>query len=348
MKWLAMAGALFVCACGDNQLRPPDAGPADAAPDVPIDANPLASLMGTGLCLDAACQQISPDVHEYVPRFTLWADTATKRRWIFLPPGTTIDTTDMNHWVFPVGTKIWKEFTRDNIRVETRLILKQKADDSAPNSWFFVSYEWNAAQDATTAVPMGVMNANGTQHDIPGRGACRECHESEPSRVLGFQAIQLDYTATSNLLDLDKLGAMGLLTVKPTGAASPHFPIAGNATTVAAVGYLHANCRHCHNPASTVHDMTPMDLTLDVTKVGSVATMPAFVTAVDVNASIPFFDPPVGGTEYKKIIISGDPDNSGLIVRMTTTNPLRHMPHIASELVDPDGQTQLRAWINSL
>ena len=41
------------------------------------DGNPLmpSTLAGTGLCLDASCSQISADVHEYAPRFVLWADT---------------------------------------------------------------------------------------------------------------------------------------------------------------------------------------------------------------------------------------------------------------------------------
>src|SRR5689334_5765253 len=95
---------LALVACGDNH-KAPDAA-ADTAVDMMPDGNPLepATLAGTGLCLDPGCTQISPDVHEYAPHFVLWADTATKRRWMYLPPGTTIDTSDMNHWKFPVGT----------------------------------------------------------------------------------------------------------------------------------------------------------------------------------------------------------------------------------------------------
>jgi len=123
---------VLLAACGDGLLAP-DARPSDARaprPDAPVDAaidtmpdgNPFTppTLLLTGLCLDLACAQISPEVQAYVPRYPLWADTATKRRWIFTPPGAQIDTTDMNHWKFPVGTKFWKEFTRDGIRVETR------------------------------------------------------------------------------------------------------------------------------------------------------------------------------------------------------------------------------------
>ncbi len=344
--------AVFVAACGDNgstAIDAPITPPIDAPEviDVGPDANPLATLDGTGLCLDSACTQISPNVLEYEPQFPLWADGAAKRRWMELPPGTQIDTSDMNRWVFPVGTKFWKEFTRDSVRVETRFITKRLADDDAPGAWFFISYAWNTAQDATTAVTSGLQNANGTSHDIPSRANCLECHDSlRPSRVLGFQAIQLDFSAASNLVDLDDLVTRNLLTVPPTGAASPHFPLPGNAVEKAALGYMHGNCGHCHNTSSPTHDTTPIDLLLDTTKLATVAATPSFLTTVDKAADVPFNDE--NGVLRDKIIISGDAANSGLIVRMNTTIGIRHMPKIASELVDPDGQTKLVAWINAL
>src|SRR5262249_49549810 len=161
----------------------------------------------------------------------------TKRRWIYLPPGTTIDTSDIDHWQFPMGTKFWKEFTRDGIRVETRYIVKV-GPGTQTKDWFFVSYEWNATQDDTHQVIFGEQNANGTQHDIPSRMDCKTCHEAlAPARILGFQAIQLDGATP---LSLDQAASMGWLSDPPSGS-SPHFPIPGNAQEKAALGYLHAN-----------------------------------------------------------------------------------------------------------
>ena len=59
----------------------------------------------------------------------------------------------MDHWEFPVGTKLWKEFTRDDgmgheVRVETRLIMRIGADDTEA-SWFYMPYAWNATNDDT-------------------------------------------------------------------------------------------------------------------------------------------------------------------------------------------------------
>ncbi|MEO8706474.1 MAG: hypothetical protein ABI867_40995 [Kofleriaceae bacterium] len=338
-----------LAACGDNQLQP-DAAPvpidADDT-DAPPDANPLATLQGTGLCDDAACMQINPDAHEYEPRFQLWADTATKKRWIFLPPGTQIDTTDMNHWVFPVGTKLWKEFTRDSIRVETRLVMKTIADDDAPGAWTYITYAWNTEQNATTPVGnQAIVDANGTGHDIPSRSQCRECHEGvRPSRVLGFQALSLDFNAPAGLLDLQDLIDQNLLTAPPTtGTAAARFPLTSfTAVERNALTYMHANCGHCHNATSGTHDTTPIDVRLDVTKLTR-ATAPSILTTVDVDAAMPFVD---DGTNYTKIIVSGSPQTSNTIFRMNSVS-FRHMPKVGSELVDPDGQTALLAWINSL
>lgn len=337
---------LAVVACGDNALGP-DAridSPPPLPVDAPPDADPLSSLAGTGLCLDRGCMQINPEAREYEPRFPLWDDDATKRRWIYLPPGTKIDTTDMDHWVFPVGTKLWKEFARGT-RVETRLILKQLADDFAPNAWFYATYQWNAAQDDALPITMGAQNANGTQHDIPTRSDCRACHERlQPTRVLGFDAIQLDYAAAPALLDLQDLIAMELLTAPPV-SPPPHFPLPGTAVDQAALGYFHGNCGHCHNPTSDVHDVAPMDLRLRASMPATVAGTPAYLTTVNIDAAVPYTE---NGMTYTKLVIPQEPESSSVISRMNSMMGIRFMPAVAVESVDPAGQAALVSWIDSL
>jgi hypothetical protein len=347
---VAVAAAAAAAACGDNRARPdgPPAPPVDAPapqPDAPPDADPLATLAGTGLCVDAACAQIQPGIRAYAPRVSFWDDTATKRRWICLPPGTKIDTSDMDHWVFPVGTKIWKEFTRDGTRVETRLIEKQLADDSAPGAWFFATYQWNAAQDATTLVTNGVQNANGTQHDIPARYECRLCHDRLSTRVLGFDAIQLDYDAPAGMTDLEDLIAADLLTVKPAGA-SPHFPLPGTDVDRTALTYLHANCGHCHNPTSEISmGTTTIDLRLRTTALTAVTATPTYLTSVGKPALVPYTE---NGTDFTTLIIAGDPAHSAMYGRMTSMISFRFMPALAVEMPDPAGQAAISAWISSL
>jgi hypothetical protein len=346
VMWFCIA----LAACGDNNERP-DARVQDGTPiDMPPDGDPLrpAKLSGTGLCTNAECTTFSADVFEYVPKFELWADSATKRRWIYLPPGQTIDTSDMDYWKFPVGTKIWKEFTRGGTRVETRYIVKIAPNDEEFGSWHYVSYQWNTAQNDTTLVDVGgVQNANGTEHDIPSRQNCRDCHEELKSKVLGFGAIMLDFNSTK--LDLEDLVAMGKLSTPPTsGAAGARFPLPGNATVQTALGYMHANCGHCHNPTSNNFFHTPTDMRMRIATLGNVATTPAYTTLVDKVTTLGGMYVHDDGMIYTQLVDGGNANNSILIKRLTSTNAMKHMPQRGSEMVDGTGMTALAAWINAL
>ena len=75
-------------------------------------------LSETGLYADAAAKQLAPDVVSFTSQYPLWSDGAAKRRWIRIPPGSAIDAADPNAWIFPVGTRVWKEFSFAR-RVET-------------------------------------------------------------------------------------------------------------------------------------------------------------------------------------------------------------------------------------
>jgi len=86
-------------------------------------------LSKTGLFSDISSGTIADGVSAYRPQFQLWSDGAEKRRWIALPPCTTIDTSDMDDWEFPSGTKVWKEFGIAGKRIETRLLIKQGPGD---------------------------------------------------------------------------------------------------------------------------------------------------------------------------------------------------------------------------
>lgn len=357
MRWMPLFVVLV--ACGDGNEKP-DAAPM---PDTPttdgntmvscesVDATNAPTLMDTCLCLDAACTQINPAVRAYTPQFQLWSDGATKKRWIYLPPNSKIDTSNMDFWQFPVGTKLWKEFTRDGVRVETRLVMRTgDSNTTTPdNDWFYVAYVWNQAQDATTAEAFGVTDANGTTHDVPSRAQCKQCHNNmPPSRVLGFAAIQLDHADVgNNEVTLQKLIDEDLLTNPPTGSgtAGGYFPIPGTANEKAALGYMHANCGHCHNPNSKVYidNGVAMQLRETVGTLSSVDTTTVYTTAVNQNASVPN----CCGT-LTKIVDPTKPDQSIMIFRYESTNPALHMPIIGAEIMDTSGQTILRDWITNI
>ncbi|MBV8757441.1 MAG: hypothetical protein JO257_09210 [Deltaproteobacteria bacterium] len=350
MRWSVL---FAVAACGGGHSTKPDSAvTGDVAIDMPRDStltpdadpNNPPTLYDTGLCVDRACTQINAGISAYTPSFALWSDAATKRRWIQLPAGAQIDTTDPDHWVFPVGTKIWKEFTAENggPRIETRFIWRQAM--GTQSDWFYLSYEWNAPNDDTTAQPFGDMNVNGTQHDIPARFQCKLCHEGISSRVLGFGAIQLDHAAATGDIAIDDLVTGGKLTQNPPGASAPHYPLPGTGSATAAIGYLHANCGHCHNPQSKVFTDQNINMTLRlaVGSLGSLSATPVYQTAVDHDASIA-----IDG--LTKRIVTDDPTHSILIDRFSADpTSSKHMPQLGSEVIDTTAQATLVDWITHI
>jgi len=351
LPWVLVLAA----ACGHNHGAAPDAAPAvDAAPP---DAAFEPTLFDTGLCVDRACTQISPGIQTYTPQWPLYADGAGKKRWIYLPPGTQIDTTDMDHWQFPVGTKLWKEFDAPDangnpVRVETRIVQRIGSGNTV-GDWFYAAYAWNATQDDTTEVPEGVGNANGTMHDIPAHVECTTCHENfSPTRVLGFGALDLD-EAPQNPGDvtLSDLVANGTLTAPPAapaaGSGTPFFPLQATGDTAAALGYLHANCGHCHNPTSAFYmSQTKMSFRLNVATVGDTANTPAYLSAVGQTTNMT-----VNG--HNTIVVPGQPGMSVLIDRFETPMGASgyttlHMPQLGTKMIDPTGDATLRAWITAL
>jgi hypothetical protein len=346
---------VVLLACGNGHKATPDAPVTGDAPidmasnDAGNDANLFLpdTLFATRLCVDRASTQISPGIYTYTPSYALWSDGATKRRWMQLPPGGHIDTSDPDHWKFPIGTKFWKEFTAkdgsgNDVRVETRFIQKN-ADNGDQNDWFYVAYQWNETQDDTTAVPFGQLDADGTQHDIPSRIQCRTCHENLSSRILGFGAIQLDHAAAPGEIAIDDLSAMHWVVPELSGSA-PHYPLPGTGSAKDAIGYLHANCGHCHNPDSKVYtdQGINMELRLTVATLGALSTTPVYQTAVDHDAMSP-----ING--HTKRIVSGDPQASILIDRFEA-DPMGslHMPLLGSEVMDPTADATLRDWITNI
>jgi hypothetical protein len=78
----------------------------------------------------------------------------------------------------------------------------------ADGSWRFASYQWNEAGTKALLAPERGVPALG----IPSRADCLACHEAAASPILGYSAVQLSSA------------------VRDPG-----------------LGYLHANCGHCHN-----------------------------------------------------------------------------------------------------
>jgi hypothetical protein len=245
----------------------------------------------------------------------------------------------MDYWVYPVGTKLWKEFTRDGIRVETRLLYK-----TDPDSWYKVAYVWNAEQTEAIAATGPVVDVLGTPHNVPSRSECNKCHDRGGDVAIGFTALLLDHAPYDDLEDqvtLDTLIADGILSVPPDGPAAPHFPIPGSPVVRDALGYIHANCGNCHNPTSDIQDefTTPIVMRLEVADMATPEQTAAYTTMVGVPAELQAGDATAR-------IAPCSPDHSAVVLRMLSRGAIG-MPPVGSEVVDDDGLAAMTAWINS-
>lgn len=281
------------------------------------------TLSATGLYEDIESGELADGVIAYTPGFELWSDGATKKRWISVPEP--IDTADDDAWSFPVGTHLWKEFSVDGLRVETRMLHKRE------DGWSYAVYAWNAEQTEAVRVEDGVGDALGSAHDIPATEACGSCHDNVPDAVLGFSAVQLNAGAPG----LEALVRDGVLDQGPAVAVD----VPGDERAVAALGVLHANCGSCHNPWTD----SALDLWLAAPDLGAVEETAAYRTAVGQPTAL---DPLPGAPTT--LIDPGSPTTSLLLYRMTARGEDWSMPPLATEEVDSAGSTAVSCWILGL
>lgn len=319
-----------------------DTFPVDTVPEMPTDyETPLpiredalpALLSETGLYAEDG--EIHPAVVAFSPRWPLWSDGLDKQRWAYIPECSQIDTSDPNGWQFPVGTRFWKEFSLDGVKLETRVMERL---GPGPQDWAYASYAWDAqSQSATKVGPEGLPSVQDTFHDIPSKAQCQACHGpaarggGQPSRGLGFSAIQLDHAASPTTL---------VTLAERLSAPVESVPVEGDAQAIQALGVLHANCGSCHNPSTDGLPQSDLDLSLMWGQPSDQAG--AYATAVDQPTQL-FKTPTI-----QHRILAGDPEHSAVIRRMERRGDSAQMPPIGTHVVDEDGLAQVRAWIEAL
>ena len=200
----------------------------------------------------------------FAPQYPLWSDGAAKRRWVWLPDGAAIDTRDLDHWDFPVGTRFWKEFEFGGRRVETRLLVKTARRSLGVRA----RYAWN--EDQTDA-----MLAPAERPRRRRRGRARQVAQHPVARGvprlprLGphrdprlHRAAALGPTAIRCAPHAEAL-APGMVTLADARGRGAAVPGRGRSWSRrrraspprsprerAALGYLSTNCGSCHNPKS--------------------------------------------------------------------------------------------------
>ena len=318
-----------------------------ASPSVPD------RLSDTGLYLPGS-STVDPRNRPFAPQYPLWTDGAAKHRWVNLPAATRIDTRNVDRWVFPVGTRLWKEFSINGRKVETRMIWRD-----GPDTWSYATYVWNEAQtDAALAPADGIRGvaevAPGNRHSIPSREDCRTCHENGTATpVLGFNALQLSTDRDPGAPHADPLQP-DMITVRTLvdehllepareelAAAPPRIP--GDPPTRTVLGYLTANCGHCHNEQSTVATVRYPLL------------MPAYASSQDVRQAIEVlrsrrttWEVPHSQPDTTRQVVAGRPELSALFVRMRSRQPSSQMPPLGTVQRDQQALDLISSWIEGL
>ena len=305
-------------------------------------------LSQTGLYEASRPGAIARGVRQFSPQYPLWTDGATKARWIYLPPGTAIDTTVPGDWNFPVGTRFWKDFTFNGRKVETRFLWRANAD-----RWIFASYAWNAeGTDAVLApdggIPGAAEIAPGKYHNIPGVADCRACHGTDRPGPLGFNALQLSTDRDPNAIHGEPL-APGMMTAadlerehrfspsRPELIAAPPRIHANSARTRAVLGYLAANCGTCHNPAGETSFTGPSLKHSDILDGDDVvARMLQYATSWQVPGQ------PEGASRMLNAL---EPDASAVLTRMRSRRPSSQMPPLGTVLRDEKAIATIEQWI---
>jgi hypothetical protein len=171
-----------------------------------------------------------------------------------------------------------------------------------------------------------------------------QCHlQQQGDPLLGFSALQLsndrEAPPAATGLTLQELMDRQLITqkiqVQPRiYSSTPH----GRA----AMGYLHANCGHCHNPEGRA-EFTGLFTKHFIQNSIDQASEPVFQTAVGKLGGS--FAIPGANTTY--LVLPGNPENSSIWYRMNNRSNAQ-MPNLGTHLTDPEGLRLISDWIKEL
>lgn len=335
---LGALAALALGSCSADGNGGPDCTEATAG--VPAD------LSCTGLFLEGDPAKIAPNARPYVPGVVLWSDGAEKRRYLSLPPSTKIDTTDMDAWKFPVGTKAWKEFRLEGKPIETRYLFKRTAVE-----WSRATYIWDAAgKTAKVNLSKGPTFVQGGYEIPTALKVCSKCHSGGSDVLLGIEAVALALP-TAEGLTLAKLASEGLLSAPPANT-SVILPNDASGRGAATVGYLHANCgMSCHSSRALANE-TKLDMRLRAgdfwpsvgAEASTIETTWAFRTGVGQDVKTKTY---ADAFPAAKRITPGSHEAS-VIWQVAHRRGERQMPPIASHKIDEIGTQQLADWIDGL
>jgi len=228
--------------------------------------------------------------------------------------------------------------------METRLLVRQ------PDGWDALPYVWRG-DDAVLTLAGSVSRLTLKHEDgrrealpyiVPTRNECAACHATDHTRgalePIGPKARHLNRGYLGGPVNqLVAMAEAGRLEGLPPIGDVPANARIGSDAPVAdrARAYLDVNCGHCHNPKGAADTS---GLLLDA--------------ATTSTRAIGFCKPPIaagqgtGGRSYA--IVPGDPEDSIIVFRMSTSDPGARMPELGRSLVHAEGVSLVSDWIRAL
>jgi len=273
----------------------------------------------------------------------LFSDGARKRRFVYVPRGSRIQTSS-DRWQLPVGSYLVKTFSfpRDlrnpaggERLIETRFLVRTE-DGFTPST-----YVWNDAQTDARAssgdldVPVSWVDEHGVPRrlvfHVPSASQCAACHAG---RALGFRSRQLDHVAEyadGSHEQIAHFSALGLIDRPPPAHVLLSDPSGGAPLAARARSYLDANCSHCHGEGGSA-ERTELHWDLEHTAANQ----------------LPICRPTRQVEGRDRVLVPGHPEQSEFLARMRSSDPRIHMPRGPIRLADETGISLLSAWIGSL
>ncbi len=318
---------------------------------------PAQKLSDYGLFQDLMNQAPAAGVVPYELNVTSFVDHATPQNFIYMPPSQTATFQAGSPFDFPVGTILVQNIcfphdagdpSKGYQVVETRLLIHKNF------GWTGVPYLWNEDKsDADRAVIGGkteitLIGKDGQSqafpYHTPDMNQCKRCHTNEELMVpIGATARNLNRTIQTDegeINQLDHWHGLGLLDGIPEDRDSiaklPDWRDANHASvTDRSRAWLDANCAHCHSPGGPAM-VSGLDLSFD-------QAQPIRFGA---------YKPPVaagrGSAGLRFSILPGEPEQSFLLRRVSSTELGVMMPPLGRSLPDGEAHQLLSLWIKEM
>lgn len=339
-------------------------------PTVDLDALPYEYLSEYGFFVGDELDALDPaeGVHPYTVISPLFSDFAGKARFMYLPEGEQLhvdwDAADPGPggegelWDWPVGSVLIKNFYFDldrsspgqdaNARlIETRLMVQY------PDGWEVFTYVWDDAEQDAVLTKFGKLievdftDVDGLaavqEYKVPSLEQCGSCHSRDNTlKTLGPVSQQMNYEVERDGATVNQMKWLESLELFD----EPLPELSGMVTMVDPLGeigtldqrarsYLHSNCSHCHRQDG-----------------GAGISGLRYPYWEDAPIHLGICKPPAaagaasGGRPYD--IVPGDPDQSIVVFRMQSLDPMVKMPELPSRVLNPDGIQLISDWISAM